>query len=134
MQEQETQWKYWSINISDTKTFNKFRKHNGDDILISSGTSNKGNVYSASMSLEEAVRKDNDLKGKVGEMVLMLRKEIFRAKKVLLPKYLKLSDIEKGEVELPELISIFIQNLQLSHYARMGYLVKFRDKPSQRNN
>ena len=57
----------------------------GDDILISTGTSSKGNAYSASMSLEEAVRKDNDLKGKVGEMVLMLRKEIFRAKKVLLP-------------------------------------------------
>ena len=125
---------YWSINISDTKTFNKFRKHNGDDILISSGTSSKGDVYSASMSLEEAVREDNDLQEKVGEMVLMLCKEIFRAKKVLLPKYLKLSDIEKGEVELPELISIFIQNLKLSHYVRMQHLVKFRDKPSQRNN
>ena len=119
MQEQETQWTYWSINISDTKTFNKFRKHNGDDILISSGTSNKGDVYSASISLEEAVREDNDLQEKVGEMVLMLCKEIFRAKKVLLLKYLKLSDIEKEEVELPELISIFIQNLQLSHYVRM---------------
>ena len=37
------------------------------------------------MSLEQAVRKvdikDNDLKGKVREMALMLRKEIFRSKK-----------------------------------------------------
>ena len=92
------------------------RKHNGDDILISSGTSRKGNVvYSASMSLKEAVKKvdfkDNDLKGKVREMALMLRKKIFRAKKTLLPKDLKLSDIEKGEVEIPELISIFFHNL-----------------------
>ena len=78
--------------------------------------SRKGNVvYSASMSLKEAVRKvefkDNDLKGKVREMALMLRKKIFRAKKTLLPKDLKLSDIEKGEVEIPELISIFFHNL-----------------------
>ena len=64
----------------------RIRKHNGDDTLISSGTSRKGNVvYSASMSLKEAVRtvdfKVNDLKGKIREMALMLRKEIFRAKK-----------------------------------------------------
>ena len=58
----------------------------GDDILISSETSRKGNVlYSASMYLEKVVRKadfkDNDLKGKNREMVLMLRKEILSAKK-----------------------------------------------------
>ena len=94
----------------------RIRKHNGDDTLISSGTSRKGNVvYSASMSLKEAVRtvdfKVNDLKGKIREMALMLRKEIFRAKKTLLPKDLKLSDTEKEEVEIPELISIFCHNL-----------------------
>ena len=62
----------------------RIRKHNGDDILISSGTSRKGNVvYSASMSLEEAVRKVdfkcNDLKGKVREMALMLHQVIKKA-------------------------------------------------------
>ena len=72
--------------------------------------SRKGNVvYSASMSLKEAVRKvefkDNDLKGKVRVMALI------PCKKILLPKDLKLSDIEKGEVEIPELISIFFHNL-----------------------
>ena len=94
----------------------RIKKHNGDDTLISSGTSRKGNVvYSASMSLKEAVRtvdfKINDLKRKVRETALMLRKEIFRAKKPLLPKDLKLSDTEKEEVEIPELISIFCHNL-----------------------
>ena len=67
------------------------------------------------MSLEEAVSKvdvkDNVLKGIVREMALILRKEIFSAKKPLLPKDSKLSDIEKEEVEIPALISIFFQNL-----------------------
>ena len=80
------------VTSSSQKLEERIRKHNGDDILISSGTSRKGNVvYSASMSLKEAVRKvdfkDNDLKGKVREMALMLRKEIFRAKK---PCYLRI--------------------------------------------
>ena len=104
------------VTSSSQKLEERIRKHNGDDILISSGTSRKGNVvYSAFMSLKEAIRKvdfkDNDLKGKVREMALMLRKEIFRGKKPLLPKDLKLSDIEKGEIEIPELISIFFHNL-----------------------
>ena len=65
----------------------------------------RGNiVYSATMSLKEAV-------GKVQEMTLMLRKEILRTKNPLFPKDLKLSDIEKGEVEIPELISISYRNL-----------------------
>ena len=73
----------------------------------------QGNVvYSVSMSLEEVVRKvdlkDNDLKGKVREMALMIHKKTFRAKKALLPKDLKLSDIEKGEVEIPELIQYIL--------------------------
>ena len=93
----------------------KIRKHNGDDTLISSGKSRKGNiVYSASMSLEEAVRKtdvtDNDFK-EVPEMALMFRKEIFNAKLTLLPKDVKFLDIEKGDVEIPEPISVFFQNL-----------------------
>ena len=93
----------------------KLRKHNDDNTLISSGKSRKGNiVYSASMSLKETVRKidvtDNDLK-EVQEMVLIFRKEIFNAKLTLLPKDVKFSDIEKGEVEIPEPISIFFQNL-----------------------
>ena len=64
-----------------------------------------GNVVcSATMSLKEAV-------GNVPEMTLMLRKEILRTKNPLFPKDLKLSDIEKGEVEIPELISISYRNL-----------------------
>ena len=83
------------VTSSSQKLEERTRKHNGDDILISSGTSRKGNVvYLASMSLKKAVKKedfkDNYLKGKVLEMTLMLRKEIFRAKKPLLPKDLTL--------------------------------------------
>ena len=83
--------KFIGVTSSSQKLEERIRKHNGDDILISSGTSRNGNVvYSASMSLEEAARKvdfkDNDLKGKVREMALIVPKEIFRAKKPLLPK------------------------------------------------
>ena len=58
------------VTSSSQKLEERIRKHNGDDILISSGTSRTGNiVYSASISLKEAIRKvdfkDNDLKGKV---------------------------------------------------------------------
>ena len=34
-------------------------------------------------------------------MVMMHRKEIFKVKESLLPKDFKLSDIEKGKVEIP---------------------------------
>ena len=64
------------------------------------------------MSLKEVIRKidfkDNDLKGKVREMALMLCKEILGQKKILLPKDLKLSGIEKGEAEIPESVYCFI--------------------------
>ena len=71
------------VTSSSQKLEEKIRKHNGD-ILISSGTSKRGNVvYSASMSLKETVRKvafkNNDLKGEVRGMALILRKEIFRS-------------------------------------------------------
>ena len=99
--------KFIDVTSSSQKLEGTIRKHNGDDILIS--------TYSASMSLEEAVRKgdikDNDLKGKVRKMALMLRKEIFRSKKSLLPRGLKPSETQKGEAEVPEIISIFFQNL-----------------------
>ena len=45
------------------------------------------------------------MKGKVRIIALI------PCKKTLLPTDLKLSDIEKGEVEIPELISIFFHNL-----------------------
>ena len=104
------------VTSSSQKLSETIRKHNGDDISISSGRSRKGNVvYSATMSLEEAIRKvdvkDNDFKGKVREMAVILRKEIFKAKRPLLLKDLKLLDIGQGEIEIPELISIFSKNL-----------------------
>ena len=53
----------------------------------------------------------------------MPRKELLKAKNTLLPKDLKLSHIEKGEVKIPELIGIFFQNLTEELMVQQGRIL-----------
>ena len=94
------------VTSSSQKLEEIIRKHNGNDILKSSGKSREGNIaYSASRYLEEGIKKE-DVKD-----TLTLRKDVFKSTKTLLPKDSKLSDITNGETEIPEEISRFFQNL-----------------------
>ena len=79
----------------------KLRSHYGGKIGIVNGHTRKGNiVFSATMSVEEALRRqDNraaDLKAKIRDTALALRAEINKARKTPLPNSLNLSDLEKG--------------------------------------
>ena len=67
------------------------------------------------MSLDEAVQKlhikGDDMKTKVRDIALLLREEINRAERFPLPNNLKIEDIKRGEVTVPELATTFFQNL-----------------------
>ena len=51
------------------------------------------------------------MKTKVRDIALLLREEINRAKRFPLPNNLKIEDIKKGEVTVPELVTTSFQNL-----------------------
>lgn len=131
------------VTSSSKKLEEIIRIYNGNDILKSSGKSRKGNIaYSASRYLEEVIKKA-DVKD-----ALTLRKEVFKSTKILLSKDSKLSNIMKGETEIPELVSRFFQNLIARPDSRQWKGIRiqslcenatncckqiFSDKQSQRN-
>ena len=51
------------------------------------------------------------MKTKVRDIALLLREQINRAERFPLPNNLKIEDIKRGEVTVPELVSTFFQNL-----------------------
>ena len=67
------------------------------------------------MSLTNAVLKVNsnviDVKAKIREAALTLREEITKAEHNALRENVKIEDIQKGEVQVPELLTYFFQNL-----------------------
>ena len=120
--------KFIDVTSSSQKPDDKIRKHNGDDILISSGKSRKSSiVYSASMSLKEAVR-EVELKMMFWEEKfkkwLWFSAKRFLGKKNRITKNSKLSDIEEGEIAISGLISIFFQNWLLGQIPDDGKEVK----------
>ena len=50
------------------------------------------------------------MKTKVRDIALLLREEINRAEIFPLPNNSKIEDIKRGEVTVPELVTIFFQN------------------------
>ena len=84
--------------------------------MISGSTFIKGNiVYSAPMSVDETVKnidiKSNDIKAKIHDVAFILQEEIKKAEERQLSNNLKIEDNQKGEVDIPELIKRFFQNL-----------------------
>ena len=67
------------------------------------------------MSVDEAVKnidiKSNDIKAKIHDVVFILQEEIKKAEKRQLSNNLKIEDIQKGEVDILELVKRFFQNL-----------------------
>ena len=55
--------------------------------------------------------KGNDLKAKIRDVALILREELKKSEKRQLPDNLKIDHIQKGEVNIPELLNIFFENL-----------------------
>ena len=105
-----------TLEVTSTvqKLEEKLKKYYGEKICIVSGNKRKGN-YGSSLSLDEAVQKLDikgvDMKTKVRNITLLLREEINRTEKFPLPNNLKIEDIKRGEVTVPELVTTFFQNL-----------------------
>ena len=72
-------------------------------------------VFTASLSVNEAVKKldvkGNDLKVKIRDVALILLEEINKSEKKQLPENLKIEDIQKSEVDIPELLKLSFQNI-----------------------
>ena len=104
------------VTSSAQKLEEKIKKHYEEKISIVNGKKKRGNIiFGCSLSLEEAVQKLNvkgdDVKAKVRDIALLLREEINKAERCALPNDMKLDDILKGEVEVPDLVITFFQNL-----------------------
>ena len=107
-----------TLEVTSTvqKLEEKLKKRYGEKICIVSGNKRKGNIlYGSSLSLEEAVQKldikgDGDMKTKVKDIALLLREEINRAEIFPLPNNSKIEDIKRGEVTVPESVTIFFEN------------------------
>ena len=52
------------------------------------------------------------IKEKIRDVALVLREEISKTEESQLPDNLKIEDIQKGEVDIPELVELFFQNLR----------------------
>ena len=52
------------------------------------------------------------IKEKIRDVALVLREEISKTEERQLPDNLKIEDIQKGEVDIPELVELFFQNLR----------------------
>ena len=63
------------------------------------------------MAVQKLHIKDGAMKTKVSDIAILLREEINRAEKFPLTNNLKIEDIKRGEVTVPELVSTFFQNL-----------------------
>ena len=106
-----------TVGSTAQKLEEKLLKHYGDKICIISGnTFTKDNmVFTASLSVNEAVKKldvkGNDLKVKIRDVALILLEEINKSEKKQLPENLKIEDIQKSEVDIPELLKLSFQNI-----------------------
>ena len=103
------------MNSTLQKLEEKLKKCYGEKIRIVSGNKRKGNIlYGSSLSLQEAVQeldvKGDDMKTKVRDIALLPREEINRAESFPLPNNLKIEDIKRVEVTVPESVTIFLQN------------------------
>ena len=63
------------------------------------------------MAVQKLHIKDGAMKTKVSDIAILLREEINRAEKFPLTNNLKIEDIKRGEVTVPELVTPFFQNL-----------------------
>ena len=107
-----------TLEVTSTvqKLEEKLKKYYGEKICIVRGDKRKDNIlYGSSLSLEEVVQrvdtKDDDMKTKVRDIALILIEEISRAERFSLPNNLKIEDIKRGELGVPELVATFFQNL-----------------------
>ena len=106
-----------TLDVTSTvQKLEQLKKYYGEKICIVRGNKRKGNIlYVSSLSLDEAVQKldikGDDMETKVRDIALLLREEINRAERFPLPNNLKIEDIKRGEITVPELVRTFFQNL-----------------------
>jgi hypothetical protein len=103
-------------NHTVQKLEGKIRSEFGEEIHISKGATKRGNIiYNSSLSVEEVIRKESlhnqKDEVKVREVAFLLRKKIMEMEYDPLPEELKLNDIKKGEISIPDLLLKFFTYL-----------------------
>ena len=97
-------------NFTTQKLEIKLLKHFGDKIL------RRGNIiFSSSITVEDAFRRETNMKWNINikarEVAYALRSEILKAQKTTSPENLTIKDILKGEVQVPDIVNKFFNNL-----------------------
>ena len=87
-----------------------------DKIVIHKGKTRRGNViFSSSITLEDAFRREANMKfnidTKARGVAYALRSVILKAQKTPLPENLTIKDILQGEVQVPDIVNNFLDNL-----------------------
>ena len=85
-------------------------------LTIQKGKTKRGNIiFSSSMGIEEALRKEHSMKTnlsiKIRDVAFALRSSIIEAKTTPLPENITIEDIQKGEIEIPEVVIQFFTDL-----------------------
>ena len=98
------------------KLEDKLKKHFGEDICIEKGNTRKGIiVFSASLSINDALLKQNDsltnTKTQIRDVAFALRDAIKNLEKRPLSQNIKLEDLQKGEVDVHEIVDLFIKSV-----------------------
>ena len=104
---------------TNQKLSDKLKNYYKDKInLAKCGSNNEGYVvYSTTMPVEEAIKKHSrnlksmSLEAKVRKVAFLLRDAIMVAETRELPENLTIDDTSKGEVDVPEIVSQFIEDL-----------------------
>ena len=104
------------IETTSQKLEGKLINHYGDKITVAKGKTKRGSlVFSSSIALEEALRSEHNMEGKlerkVKEVAFALRAEIAKAETRKLPENLTIDDIKRGEVAIPDIILQFFHHL-----------------------
>ena len=104
------------ITSSAQKLEAKILKCYPEKIKIEKGKTRRGNIaLSSSLSTEETCRNQyskvtsDDMQ--IRDVAFKLRQEIMNASSIKLPEHLKVEDIFKGEVEVPDLVQNFFKYL-----------------------
>lgn len=103
---------YEDVESNSTKLKKKLVQHYKKRIKIIKGKTRRGNlVFSSEISDEEAFRRENSMKtkikAKIRDVAFELRQSIIDAEKLAIPDEVKLADIMRGEVEIPDILFDF---------------------------
>ena len=116
-------------NYTSQKLSEKLKAYYKETLLMDSGNKKRGNiVFSSKLSVKDAVRSafnsKNENEVKLRDVAFSLRKSVLNSKHYPLPGDIKLQNIFKGEIDIPEELIFFLTHLIKGPDSRSGNTVQ----------